>query len=143
VRTLLGYDPATAGGLMSPEFLCMYADATREEALERVVRSNLHPDASGWLYAMSLRRHFRGGIRVVDLLRAPEGSRLEEVVAPVQTVTADAGLEEIARLMTDFDLTVVAVVDENQLLLGVITVDDVLELILPEGWRRFSFFGGD
>src|SRR5579884_1305745 len=41
LRTLLGYDPATAGGLMSPEFVCVYADATREEALERVARSTL------------------------------------------------------------------------------------------------------
>ena len=46
--------------------------------------------------------------------------------------------------MTDYDLTVVAVVDDEERLVGVITVDDVLELVLPKGWRRrFGLFGDD
>jgi Mg/Co/Ni transporter MgtE len=144
VRTLLGYDPATAGGLMSPEFVCLYADATREEALERVARSRVHPDVVAWLYAMTLHRRLHGGIRLADVVRAPEGTRLNDLVASVQMVTPDTELEEVARLMTDFDLTVVPVVDEDQVLLGVVTVDDVLELVLPEGWRRrFNLFGGE
>jgi CBS domain-containing protein len=144
VRTLLGYDPATAGGLMSPEFVCLYADATREEALERVARSRVDADVVAWLYAMTLHRRLHGGVRLADVVRAPEGTRLNDLVASVQTVTPDTGLEEVARLMTDFDLTVVPVVDEEQVLLGVVTVDDVLELVLPEGWRRrFNLFGGE
>lgn len=144
IRTLLGYDPATAGGLMSPEFLCLYNEATREEVLDRVARSRVHPDVAGWVYAMNLRRRLHGGVRLVDVLRAAEGARLGELVAPIQTVAADADLEEVARLMTDFDLTVVPVVDADQSLVGVITVDDVLELILPENWRRrFNLFGGE
>ena len=144
VRTLLGYDPATAGGLMSPEFVCLYADATREEALERVARSRVHADVVAWLYAMTLHRRLHGGVRLADVVRAPEGTRLNDLVASVQTVTPDTELEEVARLMTDFDLTVVPVVDDEQVLLGVVTVDDVLELVLPEGWRRrFNLFGGE
>lgn len=144
VRTLLGYDPATAGGLMSPEFVCLYADATREEALERVARSRVDADIVAWLYAMTLHRRLHGGVRLADVVRAPEGTRLNDLVASVQTVTPDTDLEEVARLMTDFDLTVVPVVDEEQVLLGVVTVDDVLELVLPEGWRRrFNLFGGE
>jgi CBS domain-containing protein len=144
VRTLLGYDPATAGGLMSPEFVCLYADATREEALERVARSRVHPDVVAWLYAMTLHRRLHGGVRLADVVRAPEGTRLNDLVASVQMVTPDTEIEEVARLMTDFDLTVVPVVDEDQVLLGVVTVDDVLELVLPEGWRRrFNLFGGE
>ena len=53
-------------------------------------------------------------------------------------------LEEVARLMTDFDLTVVPVVDDDERMLGVITVDDVLEIVLPRGWRRnFRVFGDE
>ena len=129
---------------MSPEFVSLYADATREEAIDRISRSRVHADAAAWVYAMSVRRHLRGGIRLAELLRAEEGTRLSEVVVPLQTVGPDAELEEVARLMTDFDLTVVPVVDERQFLLGVITVDDVLELVLPEGWRRrFHLFGSE
>jgi CBS domain-containing protein len=144
LRTLLGYDPATAGGLMSPEFVCVYADATREEALERVGRSPLPADALTWVYGMNTHRRLRGGIALADLLRVTEGERLWNVLRPVQTVRPDADLEEVARLMTDFDLTIVPVVDEEDRVLGIVTVDDVLELVLPEGWRRrFGLLGSD
>ena len=142
IRTLLGYDPATAGGLMSPEFICLYGDATREEALDRVAHSRVHADAAAWLYAMSIHRRLHGAVRLADLVRAPEGTRLADLISSVQTVAPEAELEEVARLMTDFDMTVVPVVDSEHVLLGVITVDDVLELVLPEGWRRrFNLLG--
>jgi CBS domain-containing protein len=144
LRTLLGYDPATAGGLMSPEFVCVYADATREEALERVQRSALSADALTWVYGMNTHRRLRGGIALADLIRTDEGERLWNVLSPVQTVRADSALEEVARLMTDFDLTIVPVVDEEERVLGIVTVDDVLELVLPEPWRRrFGLIGSD
>ena len=144
VRTLLGYDPATAGGLMSPEFVCLYAEATVEEALERVRHSRVHADGASWVFALSARRRLRGAVPLADLLRAAPGTRLAEIVRSVQRVSPDAELEEVARLMTDFDLTVVPVVDASETLLGIVTVDDVLELVLPESWRRrFNILGGD
>jgi Mg/Co/Ni transporter MgtE len=144
LRTLLGYDPATAGGLMSPEFVCVYADATREEALERVERSSLPAESLSWIYGMNTHRRLRGGIALADLVRTEGGERLWNVLQPVQTVRADADLEEVARLMTDFDLTIVPVVDEEERILGIVTVDDVLELVLPEPWRRrFGLLGSD
>jgi CBS domain-containing protein len=144
LRTLLGYDPATAGGLMSPEFVCVYADATREEAIERLERSSLSADSLTWIYGMNTHRRLRGGIALADLVRTPAGERLWNVLRPVQTVRPDADLEEVARLMTDFDLTIVPVVDEDDRVVGIVTVDDVLELVLPESWRRrFGVLGGD
>ena len=74
--------------------------------------------------------------RLADLLRADERRRIGEIAGHAQRVRPDADLEEVARLMTDYDLSVVPVVDEEDRLLGVITVDDVLELVLPRGWRR-------
>jgi CBS domain-containing protein len=59
-------------------------------------------------------------------------------------VVADAELEEVARVMTDYDLTVVPVVDARDQMIGVVTVDDVLEVVLPRGWRRrFDVLGGE
>ncbi len=144
LRALLGYDPATAGGLMTPEFVCVYADATREEVLDRVERSKLPADALAWIYGMNTHRRLRGGIALADLVRTAEGERLSNVLRPVQTVRTEADLEEVARLMTDFDLTIVPVVDEEDRVLGIVTVDDVLELVLPEPWRRrFGLLGSD
>jgi len=144
IRTLLGYEPSTAGGLMSTDFICVYLQATREEALERIRRSTCSPDSITWIYVMNQHRRLKGAIQVVDLVRAEPDAAVGDIARPARHVRPDADLEEVARLMTDYDLTVVPVVDDEQQLLGVITVDDVLELVLPRGWRRsFRVFGDD
>lgn len=142
VRGLLGYDRATAGGLMSPEFVCLYGQATREEALERVRASRSSAEALEWVFVTNARKRLSGAIALADLVRADPESRIGEVAGHPQCVRPEADVEEVARLMTDFDLTVLAVVDEERRLLGVVTVDDVLELVLPKGWqRRFGVLG--
>ena len=145
VRALAGYDPATAGGLMSPDFICLYTTATREEALARVRRSQAPADSISWIYVMNQDRRLKGAVQVVDLLRAPDDAELGDVaVFMPPTLVPAASIEEVARVMTDYDLTVVPVIDERQQLLGVVTVDDVLELVLPRGWRRrFDLLGGE
>jgi len=145
VRTLAGFDPATAGGLMSPEFVCVYDTATCTEALDRVRRSRASADTVAWVYVMSRSRRLRCAIPLADLLRADPAAEIGDAATFMPpTVRPDADVEELARLMTDFDLTVVPVVDAHEHLVGVITVDDVLELLLPRGWRRqFGLFGDE
>jgi CBS domain-containing protein len=144
VRALLGYDSGTAGGLMSPDFICVYSQATREEVLDRIRRSTGSADSITWVYVMNQHRRLKGAIQVVDVLRAESGAAVGDIARFPKHVRADADLEEVARLMTDYDLTVVPVVDADEQLLGVVTVDDVLELVLPRGWRRnFRVFGDD
>ena len=136
VRALLGYDAATAGGLMSPDFVCVYSQATKAEALDRLTRSRASAEALTWLFVMNEHKRLTGAMHLVDLLRAEEGVQVGAIGGLPQRVQATAELEEVARLMTDFDLTVVPVVDEQERMVGVVTVDDVLELVLPSGWRR-------
>ncbi len=145
IRTLLGYDPATAGGLMSPDFVCVYTQATQADALARVRASAAPAEALFCIYVMNERRRLRGSISLVELVRAGPDARVGELKAPLpQRVRADAELEEVARLMADYDLIVVPVVDDEERMIGVVTVDDVLELVLPRGWqRRFGLLGGD
>jgi len=144
VRALLSYDPTTAGGLMSPDFVCIYSHATREEMLDRIRRSTGPAEALAWIYVMNQHRRLIGSMQVVDLVRADPDLVAGELAETPRTVRPEADLEEVARLMTDFDLTVVPVVDDEQRVLGVITVDDVLEIVLPRGWRRnFRVFGDD
>jgi Mg/Co/Ni transporter MgtE len=144
VRALLGYDATTAGGLMSPDFICIFSQATRDEVIDRIRRSTGPADPLAWIFVMNQHHRLKGGIQVIDLLRADPEASAGEIAAPARAVRVEADLEEVARLMTDFDLTVVPVVDEDQRVLGVITVDDVLEIILPRGWRRnFRVFGDD
>ncbi len=136
VRALLGYDSATAGGLMSPDFVCVYGRATAREALDRLRLSRAAPETLETVFVMNTARRLNGAIALADLVRADPDDVLVDVASLPRTVVLDADLEEIARLMTDFDLTVIGVVDSEQRLQGVVTVDDVLELVLPHSWRR-------
>jgi CBS domain-containing protein len=144
VRALLGYDPMTAGGLMSPDLVAVYTQTTAAEALDRL-RASTHPaDALTWLFTVNTHRRYRGAVPVGDLLRADPQTPLSELIRHRRAVRPDADLEEVARLMTDYDLTTVPVIDDRDDLLGAIAVDDVLELVVPPPWRRrFGFFGSE
>ena len=142
IETLLGYASATAGGLMSPDFVCVYGRATVEEALDRLRQSRAAPETLETVFVMGTNRRVNGAIALADLVRADPEAVLGEIAPLPRVVQLDAELEEVARLMTDYDLTVVGVVDQDQQLQGVVTVDDVLELVLPSGrLRRFTLRG--
>lgn len=145
VRALLGYDPATAGGLMSPDFLCLYRHATVGEALERVRASELPAELLSSVYLMTPRHRLEGAVALADLVRADPDDDVSDHASPaVRPVRADADIEELSRLMADFNLTAVSVVDEQERMIGLVTVDDVLEVLLPKGWRRrFGLLGED
>jgi CBS domain-containing protein len=136
IEALLGYAPATAGGLMSPDFVCVYGQATAQEALDRLRKSRAAPETLETVFVMGTSRRVSGAIALADLVRADPGAVLAEIAPIPRVAQLDAGLEEVARLMTDYDLTVIGVVDGERRLQGVVTVDDVLELVLPRGWRR-------
>jgi len=142
LRALLGYEPLTAGGLMSPEFVAVYTQATQQEALDRVRRAVCPSDALAWIFAINTHRRYRGAISLPDLIRAEPDAPITDLITHSRSVTADADLDEIVRAMTDYDLTIVPVLDDNQGPIGIITVDDVLELIAPPPGRGFNIFGG-
>jgi CBS domain-containing protein len=141
LRTLLGYEPLTAGGLMSPEFVAVYTQATQSETLDRVRRAAAPSDALAWIFCINTHRRYRGAISLPDLVRADPDTRVVDLVTHSRSVRALAELEEIARAMTDYDLTVVPVVDDDDRPIGVVTVDDILELIIPPPGRRLGLFG--
>jgi predicted transcriptional regulator len=145
VRALLGFDPAEAGGLMSPDFVSVYRQATAGEALERVRRSRLPDEILTTVWVMDQRHRFLGTVALATLVRAdPEAAVVDLDVAGVPSLRPDADFEEIARLMADYNLIAAAVVDEEERMIGVVTVDDVLEVLLPKGWRRrFGLLGED
>ncbi|HEX4806927.1 MAG TPA: CBS domain-containing protein [Conexibacter sp.] len=145
VRALLGYDPALAGGLMSTEFVCLYRHATAAEALQRVRRADVPAELLTTIFVMDSHRQLEGSVPLATLVRAEPDASLLELAGPGgPSLRADADFEEVARLMADFNLTAVAVVDDEQQMIGVITVDDVLETMLPKGWRRrFGLLGDE
>ena len=137
IEALLGYNPSTAGGLMSPEFIGLADSDTVAEAIERVRTSDLPPGTLTTVYLCDPQGGLTGSVLVVTLLRAAQEQRLEDVAErePV-SVSTGADLPEVARMMTDYNLVMLPVLDDDERLVGVVTVDDVLELTLPSGWRR-------
>jgi CBS domain-containing protein len=137
IETLMGYNPSTAGGMMSPEFVALDVHASVADALAQVRASELSPQMLSTVYALDAGRALAGSVTIVGLLRADSAKQLVEVVEPEpEAVGTDADLPEVARTMTDYNLAMLPVLDEERRVVGVITVDDVLELTLPAGWRR-------
>jgi CBS domain-containing protein len=145
LRTLLGYDRARAGGLMSTEFICIYRQASVAEALQRIRRGDVPDELLTDIFIMDTARRLEGSVPLAALIRAdPDAAVAELMSGSIQRLVADAELEEVARLMADFNLRSAPVVDARQQMIGVITVDDVLEMLLPKGWRRrFGLLGDD
>ena len=137
IEALLGYNPSTAGGLMSPDFIGLAASETAATALERVRSSEIAPETLTTVFLNDAEGRLSGSVAVVGLLRAAAQTPLSTLAEhePV-SVHTDADLPEVARTMTDYNLVMLAVVDEHERVVGVVTVDDVLELTLPSGWRR-------
>jgi hypothetical protein len=145
VRALLGYDPAEAGGLMSPEFLLLGANTAAGDAVQAVRRSEIAPELLTTVFVASHDEVPHGSVPVTALLRADPGERLHVLVRhETPCLSPESPFEEVARVMSDYNLTAIPVADENGRMLGVVTVDDVLEAMLPRGWRRrFGLLGED
>jgi CBS domain-containing protein len=137
IEALLGYNPSTAGGLMSAEFIGLATGDAVARAIEKVRSSEVAPGTLTTVYLLDGQGRLAGSVPVVTLLRADPQTRLQELAEhePVSVETG-ADLPEVARMMTDYNLVMLPVLDEEAHVVGVVTVDDVLELTLPAGWRR-------
>jgi hypothetical protein len=138
VRSLLSYHPETAGGLMSPDFLLLPATATVADALEAIRSSTAPREALSVVFVADAQGLPIGSVSAVNLIQAEPDVLLSAVATDgAAHVHADWDLGGVVRKMSDFNLTVAPVLEhEHGSILGVITVDDVLELLLPSGFRR-------
>jgi len=137
IRALLSYNPESAGGLMNPDFLALRDDTVVQDALEAIRKSDVSPEALVTIYVVDSQDRLLGTASVVRLLKASPTATLRAVmeVDPV-VVRADADIHAVMRKMSDFNLSTTPVIDADHKVIGIITVDDVLELLLPEGWRK-------
>ena len=142
LRTLLGYEPLTAGGLMSPDFVAIYTQATQQEALDRVRRAVAPSDALAWIFTINTTAVTEAPSRSPTSSAPIPTPPITDLISHTRSVTADADLDDIVRAMTDYDLTIVPVLDDDERPIGIITVDDVLELISPPPGRGFGILGG-
>jgi magnesium transporter len=137
VKELLGYADRTAGGLMTTEYIAVSKDLTAQEVIDKI--RELEPEAEMvyYVYVVDSAEHLVGVISLRDLIIAKADVKVEHFMTQnVIHVHTDADVEEIAQTLTEYNLLAVPVVNDENELQGVITVDDALEEILPEDWRR-------
>jgi CBS domain-containing protein len=137
VMGLLGYNPSTAGGLMNPDFVAVPNSATVGDALAQVRGSALSLQQIATLCVVDEHGVFVDAVSLAELVRAEPGQCLSELTDPqMPTVPAETDLPDVARLMADYNLIAMPVLDQSGAPVGIIAVDDVLEQLIPDEWRR-------
>lgn len=141
VRMLLAYDPDTAGGMMTPDPIILSTDATVAEGLALIRRHELAP-ALGAAVCVTQPPYepptgrFLGIVHFQRMLRYPPHERLGSILdTQTDPVRADTSAAEVSRILATYNLVQVPVVDDRERLVGVVTVDDVLDRLLPDDWR--------
>src|SRR5690606_33578104 len=142
VRRLLSYEERTAGGMMTTEPVILAPDATIAEALAMIREPELSSALASMVYVCrppleAPTGRFLGAAHFQALLREPPSTLVSQIVDnDIDWPRPEATLSEVAGLLAAYNLVALPVVDDNQHLLGVVTVDDVLDHLLPEGWRE-------
>ncbi len=141
VRRLMVYDEQTAGGMMTPEPVILPPDATVAEALARVRNEELTPALAALVYVCrppleTPTGKLLGVAHIQRLLREPPSELVAGVLdTSITYLHADATLDDVASFLAAYNLVAAPVVDEAGRLLGTVTADDLLDHLLPEGWR--------
>ena len=140
---LLGYQPDTAGRIMTPEYISLTEALTVSETLERIRNLARLTETIYYLYVTDAVRHLSGIVSLRDLVTAqPEQSLGEIMTRDVVYVHTDTDQKEVARLIQRYDFVAVPVVDREQRLVGIVTVDDVIDILEQETTKDIYALGG-
>jgi len=144
VQRLMDYEDYSAGGMMTTEPIVLTADSTVAEALSRVRLSEVSPGLASQVFICrqpieTPTGRLLGVVHIQRLLREPPATLLGGVLdTDIAPLLPEATLSEVSSYLASYNLLAVPIVDSNERLLGVVTVDDVLDHLLPENWRHFE-----
>ena len=140
---LLGYEANTAGRIMTPELISLKEGFTVTLALERIRHLARNTETIYYLYVTDWARHLTGTLSLRDLVTAdPEQTIGQIMTRDAIYVHTDTDQEEVARLIQRYDFLAVPVVDREQRLVGIVTVDDVIDIIQQETTEDIYALGG-
>jgi Mg/Co/Ni transporter MgtE len=137
LRSLLSHNPSTAGGMMTPDFVSVPGEGTAGDALSLVRGADLGEQHVSIVCVIDGAGKLLGTVSLAELVRADAQAHASDLVdASTPSVAPEAEVPEVARLMSDYNLIAMPVLDGEGRPIGIISVDDVLELLVPEEWRR-------
>ncbi|MFM5951984.1 MAG: magnesium transporter MgtE N-terminal domain-containing protein [Micrococcales bacterium] len=142
IRQLMKYDEFSAGGLMTTEPIICSADTTVAEAMALIRRREVAPVLAASVFVTlppyeTVTGRYLGVVHFQRMLRYPPHERLGTLLdTELEPVSASTPISQIHRTLANYNLVALPVVDEEHHLIGVVTVDDVLDHLLPEDWRN-------
>ena len=143
IRELADFPPESAGGIMTPEFVAVARDARADDAIAAIRRLVDEAETVNYIYVIDGERRLLGVLSLYRLLLSPSNTPVSELMAPTTVrVRASADQETAARLLTERNLLAIPVVDDDDRLLGIITEDDVADVLEAETTEDIERLGG-
>ncbi|GGH00287.1 magnesium transporter [Mucilaginibacter phyllosphaerae] len=133
IRALLNYDEDTAGGLMNSEVICVNINLDKKEALDEIIRQSEEMEEFYTIYVVDDNDILKGIVSIKDIIKARGEAKVRTLVqTDFVYVKAELDQEEVAKLISQYNLTTIPVVDDQMKLLGRITVDDIIDVMEAE-----------
>ena len=137
VQELLGYPEESAGGIMTTAFIALEEHLTAAEAIDRL--RDLEPDAETiyYIYVTDESDHLTGVLSLRDLIVAQPDARIRDfMIREPVAVGVLADQDEVAEVVAHYNLLAVPVIDDEERLVGIVTVDDAIDTVIPTAWKK-------
>jgi magnesium transporter len=143
IRNLLSYDEKTAGGLMNTEVIRINLNLTKKDAIDEIIRQSEEIEEFYTVNVVDDNNIFKGIVSLKDIIKAKGNAKITDMVnADVVYVKAETDQEEVAKLISQYNLTSIPVVDDEMRLLGRVTFDDVIDVLEDENTEDFLKISG-
>ncbi|WP_082379308.1 magnesium transporter [Pseudalgibacter alginicilyticus] len=143
IKELLAYDEDSAGGLMAKELVKVYETWTVAGCLRRIRAQAKEVTRVHSIYVVNKQNKLIGRLSLKDLIVAKSEQKIADIyITSVDSVNVHDGAEDVARVMAKYDLEAIPVVDDNQILLGRITIDDIVDVMKEEAEKDYQLAAG-
>ena len=143
IKELLKYKEDTAGGLMAKELVKVSEDLSITKCLDEIRKQAKNVSRVHSIYVVDSKNKLKGRLSLKDVVTAKSGSKVKDIYIPkVDYVTADQEGEEVAKIMSKYDLEAIPVTNKRKTLLGRITIDDIVDLIKDEAEKDYQLAAG-
>lgn len=143
IKQLLGYRDDCAGGIMTTEYIALFSDFKIEDVIRKIKQIAPKTELIETIFVTNKKRELIGTASLRDILVAPENQKLEEITnTHFISVEPETDQEEVALLVSKYDLTAIPVVNKRNAILGIITIDDIVDVIVEEQTEDVLKMGG-
>lgn len=143
IQMLLGYGPDTAGGIMTTKYIALKSDLSMKAVLQEIRRIGPRTEIIETIFVVDRANELIGSADLRDILASAEDIKLEEIMNDnVLSVTPEIDQEEVSLIVSKYDLKVIPVVNRKNVILGIITIDDIIDVIVEEQTEDLLMLSG-